>query len=90
MPSKIDHPGTNPVCSSEMSLGSRGFNRLVNTLEKILYMVLHKAIGLKSPGFSGFSFLGIKAKKVEFISDKIEPPFLEASIAFHKSIPIMS
>ena len=81
---------TKPVCSLEISLDKRGFNQLDRILEKILYMVLHKAIGVKSLGFSGFSSLGIRVKNVKLILDNNKPPFLVASIAFQRSRPMMS
>ena len=90
IPSKIDLPGTNPVCSSEISLGKKPFSLLARILAKILYIVFHKAIGRKSPGCSGPSFLGIRVIKEQLILASKDPPFLDASIAFQRSSLKMS
>ena len=51
IPSRIDLPGTKPICSLDISLESIGLSRFAKILDKNLYIVLYKAIGLKSPGF---------------------------------------
>ena len=54
------------------------------TFEINLYSRLHKEIGLKSIKEEGLSFLGIKARKVEFRAGGIKPETLAES---NKSCP---
>ena len=54
----------------------------------ILYIKLHKDIGLKSLNDLGQSDLGIKAIKVELNTAGIFPLFLETSTTLNRSLPI--
>ena len=55
--------------------------------EMSLYTKLHREMGLKSTKEIGLSFLGIRARKVEFKEGVILPDILEHSTDLSKSLP---
>ena len=63
-----------------------GFNLLAMTLDMILYITLHRAIGLNLSGELASSTLGIRARKVEFIDLRIGQERLESSTTSHISV----
>ena len=65
----------------------KGFSLVAITFEINLYSKLHKDIGLKSTKVKGLSFLGIKARKVEFREGGINPETLKQSTADSNSSP---
>ena len=77
MPSRICPPSTNPACSGEIISGRSGLRWLFITLEMILQIMLHKAIGLNLLGSSIPLSFGMRAKKVELRALRMLPNFLE-------------
>ena len=73
-----------------MYLSRKGFKLKATILEICLYTKLQREIGLKSAKVRGFSFLGIRAMKVEFREGKTLPFNLEHSIASRRSFSRMS
>ena len=64
IPSMICLPLTNPDYSGLIRLGRISFNLLAITFEMILYITLHKEMGLNLLGVSAPSSLGMRVKKV--------------------------
>jgi len=78
MPSRICLPSTNPTCSGEMSMGSKGRIIFDITWVIILYMTLHKSIGrnlLRSAAPVSFR---MRVRKVESNAFRTPRVFLEA------------
>ena len=63
-------PFTIPLWKGEINFSNRGLSLLRNSLEWILYEALHNEIGLNRSREEGLAYLGIKARKVEFV----QPP----------------
>ena len=63
----------------------KGLILTIMTLEISLYNRLHKEIGLKSAKVEALSFLGIKARKVEFSEGGIKLKTLADSTVDNKS-----
>ena len=64
-----------------MILSKKGFNLFTKTLAKILEIVLHKLIGLKSNRPIGVGILGTKAIKVLLILFSILPIIKKSLVA---------
>ena len=80
----------NPNCWDEINLSRKGFKSKDAILAISSYTKLQREMGLKSVKVRGFSFLGIRAMKVEFREGKTLPSNLEYSTASRRSLPRMS
>ena len=73
--SVIERPRMKALCVSEMIEGIIVLNLLAIALAIILYITLHKEIGLKSEILSGDLNLGTRTIEVEFNPGGIMPLF---------------
>jgi hypothetical protein len=79
-------PNKNPNCFGEIDLDNMAFTLLA----MILYMQLHREMGVNSSKLDMLSDLGIRAMKVELKVVNILPETLDSSITLRRSSSMMS